>query len=197
MAIILGYRYPCSACGTVLADTSLRPDGNLRGEGNTGSFRAGRQLTPAEVQSLRDEHAHFGAGEAQFTMFEVREEAVSESAAPGSADRFFDWLDGQEAKAAEVGDKLKPLGFGYSHTGGGCTAWKMVGGDGSIVCVTDGNSSAPASLDEPCMVGWSASEDDFYSGENTEIREYPTVQDFLAAVTRGEVKLPAPKKKES
>jgi hypothetical protein len=149
--MFIGYRYECVGCGKVLADTSVGPDGRLRGEGNPGGFFPGRQFTKDEQATLgleHAEHAHFEAGVDAAPA--VREMGVEEP--PG---RFQRWMEEQEKSAKEVADLVKPLGFEFYHTGGGCTAWVLRGMlDGRRVEAwsTDGNLSASEKLTDPFMV---------------------------------------------
>lgn len=96
------------------------------------------------------------------------------------ARRFFAALDAEERDAAEVGEKLRPFGFDFHHSGGGCTAWVLREERGSAkgsseIWVTDGQAKAPAKLSEPCFVSVMPND----CCEETMALVFPTVRAFL------------------
>lgn len=176
----VGYQYKCAKCRAVLADTSKHTDGSTRGMDGSGAFFVGRKLTAGEVISLRDDHACFNG----MRPAPVREVAIEAD----TAQAFFDAQERQCRAASEVGDALKPFGFSWWHTGGGCTAWgKQIGKEGEAgyreILMTDGDCSAPARLSDVCSLGVYAG----YSGEADALHlvEGKTVAQIVKALRAG------------
>jgi hypothetical protein len=72
------------------------------------------------------------------------------------------------------------LGLEYYHTGGGCTALEMTLSDDAFLMITStvNEACAPATMDEPVLVGTYASVESAYEGEG-QWETFPTLRDAL------------------